>query len=128
MTTATNLPKVSAVAAIALSLMIGTQGAFLIWLGLADASDDDYLLGVASAAFGVQTAALIWLALRHGRAVPTPVVALLPAAVIAWTIVLLPNDNGGVGATNLVLGLLLAAAVLLANPVLRGSPAHGGRS
>jgi hypothetical protein len=140
----TKLSRVSAWIAFAIAILIAFQGGFLLVLGFDEANFaeatgieweqfvsnvpaaaeyldqgfSDRIFAVTALGLGLQTALLIYLAIRRSQEVSTTLLFILPAVLIGWSLILMPADQNSIAIPSLVIGILMALAVTLARRAL----------
>jgi hypothetical protein len=147
--TSTRLSRISAWTAFAVAALVAFQGAFLLFLGFdeanfADAAGiewdqfavnnpaaADYLgqgfadriFAVTALGLGLQTAILIYLAIRQRRPASRTLLFILPAVLIGWTLILIPANQNSIAIPSLAIGLLMALAITLAGKTVDSATA-----
>ena len=140
----TKLSRMSAWIAFAIAILVTLQGAFLLFLGFDEANfaeaagieweqfvaanpdAAEYLNGgfadrifaVTALGLGLQTAVLIYLAIRRRQRVSKPLPYILPAVLIGWSLILMPANQNSIAIPSLVIGILTALAITLAGSTL----------
>lgn len=143
----TRLSRTSAWVAFAIALLITAQGAFLLILGFDESNfaeaagiewvqfeadnpsvaehlsqgGDARIFAITSLGLGLQTALLLYLAIKKKRHTPLSLLYILPAVVVGWGVILLPTSQSTIAIPSLILGVLMAAATRLASSTL-GAP------
>jgi hypothetical protein len=142
--TTMSLSRISAWIAFAIAALVALQGAFLLFLGFdeanfADATGiewgqfvvnspaaADYLgqgfadriFAVTALGLGLQTAILIYLAIRRRHTASRTLLFILPLVLIGWSLILMPANQNSIAIPSLAIGLLMALAITLAGKTI----------
>lgn len=145
----TRVGRISAWIAFAVAVLVAFQGAFLLFLGFdeanfADAAGiewdqfvansptaADYLnqgfadriFAVTVLGLGLQTAILIYLAIRQEHMASRTLLFTLPAVLIGWALILMPANQYSIAIPSLAIGLLMALAITLAGKTVDSATA-----